>query len=81
MRSRWPRRRRRRPRASLGLVRQAKREMSVPLVAIGGISSEHAWSLIGGAIDAVTVISALFASVDVHDAARRFAALFDVESQ
>lgn len=64
-------------RASLELVRQAKCQIRVPIVAIGGITLEHTPALIAGGIDAVAVISALFSSTDVRDTARRFAALFE----
>ena len=64
-------------RASLELVRQAKRRIRVPIVAIGGITLEHTPALIAGGIDAIAVISALFSSTDVRDTARRFAALFE----
>jgi thiamine-phosphate pyrophosphorylase len=68
-------------RASLELVRQAKRRVRVPIVAIGGITLEHTPALIAGGIDAVAVISALFSSADVRDTARRFAALFNAVPQ
>lgn len=63
--------------ASLELVAEAKRCVDVPIVAIGGITLEHTPSLIAVGIDAVAVISALFASADVRESARRFAALFE----
>jgi len=63
--------------ASLELVAEAKRRLHVPIVAIGGITLAHAPSLIAAGIDAIAVISALFASTDVRESARRFAALFE----
>jgi thiamine-phosphate pyrophosphorylase len=63
--------------ASLDLVARAKRKVRLPVVAIGGIEFEHTPSLIAGGVDAVAVISALFSSADVRQAARRFAAFFD----
>lgn len=63
--------------ASLDLVVEAKRKVPLPVVAIGGIEFEHTPSLIAGGVDAVAVISALFSSADVRQAARRFAAFFD----
>jgi thiamine-phosphate pyrophosphorylase len=63
--------------ASLGLVAEAKRCVCVPIVAIGGITLEHTPSLIAAGIDAVAVVSALFASADVRESARAFAAQFE----
>jgi thiamine-phosphate pyrophosphorylase len=64
-------------RAPLELLAQAKRELAVPVVAIGGITSGNAVELIRAGADAVAVISAVFDAVDVSDAARSFEALFD----
>jgi thiamine-phosphate pyrophosphorylase len=66
-------------RASLGLVAQARREVGLPIVAIGGITLENAPGLLAGGVDALAVISALFGSSDVRGAARGFAALFTRE--
>jgi len=66
-------------RASLALVAQAKREVGLPIVAIGGITLENAPPLLAGGVDALAVISALFGSSDVRSAASRFAALFTEE--
>lgn len=63
-------------RAPLALLRQAKRRLSVPVVAIGGITLDNAPQLIAGGADGVAVVSALFGADDVRLAARRFSALF-----
>lgn len=63
-------------RAPLALLRDAKRRLSVPVVAIGGITLENAPQLIAAGADGVAVVSALFGADDVGLAARRFAALF-----
>ena len=63
-------------RPSLDLLRQAKREISCPIVAIGGITLENAPLLIEAGADAVAVISALFDSPEIEVTATRFAALF-----
>jgi thiamine-phosphate pyrophosphorylase len=63
-------------RASLTLLRDAKRRLSVPVVAIGGITLENAPQVIAAGADSVAVISALFGADDVRAAARRFSALF-----
>lgn len=63
-------------RAPLGLLKDAKRQLTVPVVAIGGITPDNAPQLIGAGADCVAVISALFEASDVRAAARSFRALF-----
>ena len=63
-------------RAPLALLRNAKRRLSIPVVAIGGITLDNAPGLIAAGADGVAVISALFDADDVGVAARRFSALF-----
>ena len=60
--------------APLAILAQARRELGVPIVAIGGITSANAASLVQAGADAVAVISALFDAPDVAAAARRFEA-------
>jgi thiamine-phosphate pyrophosphorylase len=63
-------------RAPLALLGEAKREITVPVVAIGGITLANGAQLIAAGADALAVISALFAAADVEAAARDFSALF-----
>ncbi len=63
-------------RAPLALLQQARREVAVPVVAIGGITLDNAAELIDAGAHAVAVISALFAAPDVEVAARKFCQLF-----
>lgn len=63
-------------RAPLALLRHAKRRLSVPVVAIGGITLENAPQLIAAGADCVAVVSALFGADDIGLAARRFSRLF-----
>ncbi|MDD2776437.1 MAG: thiamine phosphate synthase [Gallionella sp.] len=63
------------PVASLDLLQQARRELTLPIVAIGGITLENAPSLFAAGADAVAVISAVFAVPDGQVAARQFANL------
>ena len=63
-------------RATLQLLRDA-REFGLPLVAIGGITTENGGSLITAGADYLAVISALFGARDVRAEAKRFAALFE----
>jgi len=63
-------------RAPLTLFRDARLQLGVPLVAIGGITLDNAPAAIAAGADALAVITALFAAGDVAGQARRFAALF-----
>jgi thiamine-phosphate pyrophosphorylase len=65
-------------RAGAELLRIAASEISVPVVAIGGITEDNAAGLIAAGADAVAVVSALFDAVDVEAQARRFARLFQM---
>lgn len=66
--------------APLTLIAEAKRIVGLPIVAIGGITLENAPRLLAAGADAIAVISALFDAPDVRQAARRFAALFEVDT-
>ena len=68
-------------RAPLGLLGEAKQRLSVPVVAIGGITLDNAQQLIAAGADGVGVISALFEAADIRHAARRFSALFTKRNQ
>ncbi|OGS92588.1 MAG: thiamine-phosphate diphosphorylase [Gallionellales bacterium GWA2_59_43] len=61
--------------ASLELLKQARQELSVPIVAIGGITAQNGAQLLEAGADALAVISAVFAAADIQDAARQFADL------
>jgi thiamine-phosphate pyrophosphorylase len=63
-------------RASLTLLQDAKQRLSVPVVAIGGITLDNAPQLLAAGADGVAVISALFGAPDIRAAARGFTALF-----
>jgi len=63
-------------RASLELLRQARRRWHLPLVAIGGIDPDNAVRVIEAGADAVAVITALFGAPDTFAAARAFSRLF-----
>ena len=62
--------------APLELLRLARHELSVPLVAIGGITLDNAGLLIAAGADALAVISAVFDSPDIRAAASGFTELF-----
>ncbi len=61
--------------ASHGLLRQARREIELPLVAIGGITAQNGAQLLHAGADALAVISAVFDAADIQNAARQFANL------
>ncbi|MHB1174895.1 MAG: thiamine phosphate synthase [Sulfuriferula sp.] len=70
------------PRADCTLLQQASRALRLPIVAIGGITSENAVSLIEAGADAIAVINALFeVPNDIEARARRFADLFIAETE
>lgn len=63
-------------RALPALLSQARKEIAVPIVAIGGINAGNAGLLIELGADAVAVASALFDAADVEAEARRLSGLF-----
>jgi thiamine-phosphate pyrophosphorylase len=63
-------------RASTALVREARPRLSVPIVAIGGITAQNAPPLIEAGVDALAVVAGVFGAADVQAAARRIAALY-----
>ena len=60
----------------LGLLTQAKAQLHVPIVAIGGITLDNARPLIDAGADALAVISALFDASDIEASALSFSNLF-----
>lgn len=62
--------------APIELLAAAKRSVSIPIVAIGGITLSNARSLVSAGADALAVISGLFDSSDVASEARQFTAMF-----
>jgi len=67
-------------RAPLSLFREARALVSLPMVAIGGITPDNAPEAIAAGADALAVISALFDAADVRTAAQRFSTLFEKRS-
>jgi thiamine-phosphate pyrophosphorylase len=67
------------PRASIELLRQSA-ALDVPRVAIGGITSDNAASLVEAGADYLAVISAVFGAIDVRHAAQHFADLYSSPS-
>lgn len=59
------------------LLRQARRELHVPIVAIGGITARNGAQLLEAGAGALAVISAVFSAPDIEGAAREFSNLFE----
>ncbi|GAB4117921.1 MAG: thiamine phosphate synthase [Sideroxydans sp.] len=62
--------------AEVPMLRAARKELSVPIVAIGGIALQNGAMLIEAGADALAVISALWNAPDIEQAAREFSTLF-----
>ncbi len=62
--------------ADIELLRQARAELTVPLVAIGGITLQNGAQLVQAGADALAVISALFNAADIADSAQEFSQFF-----
>jgi thiamine-phosphate pyrophosphorylase len=62
--------------ARLETLREAKRRLHIPMVAIGGITPENGASLLAAGADVLAVIEGVFGQPDPEAAARRFQALF-----
>lgn len=63
-------------RAPVELLAQARRELSVPLCAIGGITPANGGALLAAGADMLAVIHGLFAVRDITAAAGAYAGLF-----
>ena len=62
--------------AEVAMLQAAHEELSVPIVAIGGITQQNAEILIEAGANAVAVISALWNAPDIEVSARGFSTLF-----
>ncbi len=67
-------------RAEIGMLREARAALNVPVVAIGGITVHNGSQLIEAGADALAVISAVFDAADIERAARDFSRLFNQDS-
>jgi thiamine-phosphate pyrophosphorylase len=63
-------------RASPDLLRAARKEIELPICAIGGIALDNAGALVEAGADLLAVISALYEADDPKAVAERFASLF-----
>ncbi len=63
-------------RAPLELFSRAREQLKIPIVAIGGITPQNAFSVIAAGADALAVISAVFDAADITAAAAAFSKHF-----
>ena len=66
-------------RAPLALITEARRRLTVPICAIGGIEVDNAAQVIAAGADMVAVINGVFAQADPEAATRRIQALFGAD--
>lgn len=59
------------------LLRQAKQQLKIPVVAIGGITADNGAQLVEAGADMLAVITDVFGQADVMAAAERIAKLFE----
>ena len=64
------------PRATLALLKEAKREIQIPIVAIGGITVNNAHDAIKTGIDAIAVITSLYEAKSIKGTAETFVKMF-----
>lgn len=65
------------PRADIELIRQAKQKLTIPVVAIGGITADNGAPLVEAGADMLAVITDVFGQADITAAAARIAKLFE----
>ena len=62
--------------AEIDLIRQAKQQLTLPIAAIGGITTANAAPLIEAGADMLAVVHGVFAADDIHQAAATYSQLF-----
>jgi thiamine-phosphate pyrophosphorylase len=63
--------------ADIELLRQAKQQLTIPVVAIGGITADNGAPLVEAGADMLAVVSEVFGQADIMGAAERIANLFE----
>lgn len=63
------------PVANIDLIKQARNQFPLPIVCIGGINLYNAEQLLEIGVNALAVISAIFAANDIQNTAQQFATL------
>lgn len=67
--------------ADVALLQKIRGELSLPIVAIGGITQQNGAALIEAGADALAVISALWDAPDIETSANQFSLLFSKAKQ
>jgi thiamine-phosphate pyrophosphorylase len=62
--------------AEVEMLRDVRSEIHIPIVAIGGITQQNGVELVQAGADALAVISALWDTSDIEQAAKEFSTLF-----
>lgn len=62
--------------APLSLLNEARTPLTVPVVAIGGITADNGQRLVNAGADALAVINGVFAEDDIEAAARKLSQIF-----
>lgn len=65
------------PKAPIELLIQAKQQLDVPVVAIGGITAENAHELVNTGVDMLAVIHAIFSQDDISHASQQIQQYFN----
>ena len=65
--------------AQPALLAQAHRQLTLPLVAIGGITPENGGTLLAAGANLLAVIHGIFGQPDIQAAAQRYTDLFEVK--
>jgi thiamine-phosphate pyrophosphorylase len=65
------------PKADLSLFSQSRDVLTIPRVAIGGITLSNASLVINTGADAIAVIGAIFSSADTRSTAKQFSLMFE----
>lgn len=63
--------------ADVDLLRQAKQQLTIPMVAIGGINADNGAQLVEAGADMLAVIHGVFGQSDIAAAAEKIAGLFE----
>lgn len=63
--------------ADADLIRQAKEKLSIPVVAIGGITADNGAQLVEAGADMLAVINGVFGQADILGAAEKISKLFE----
>jgi len=67
------------PRATLALLKEAKREIQIPIVAIGGITVNNAHDVIKTGIDTIAVITSLYEAKSIKETAETLSKMFQIK--